>query len=463
MRASPLDRFLRLFADVRDGEGTSAILMMVNVFLILTAYLMLKVLREPLILAGGGAEIKSYSAAGQAVLLLILVPLYGRLASRYPRRKLINVVTIIFALCLPVFYLLARMEVPLGVVFYLWVGVFNLMIPAQFWAFANDIYTTDEGKRLFPIVGIGASVGAVAGSFLAGWLIEPVGLYQIMLVAAVVLLSSLVFTNVVDARERQKREGHLPPPDTTAEMPAATTSEMKIATTAEMRAASGEMQPIQKEGPFQLVFRNRYLLLIAFMILVLNWVNSTGEYIVGSTVTASAQAAAAAGGPAEEVIIGQFYAGYTGVVNLASLLIQLFLVSRIVKYFGVSNAIMILPLIALGGYAILALYPVLTAVRWAKTAENATDYSLQNTLRHMLFLPTTRDQKYKAKQAIDGFFVRAGDVLSAGVVFVGTTYLALRPQGFAGLNLILAAVWLVLAWMVGREFKRRSPEAKVKS
>jgi AAA family ATP:ADP antiporter len=180
---------------------------------------------------------------------------------------------------------------------------------------------------------------------------------------------------------------------------------------------------------------------------------------VSRTVTDAARAQAAmAGSPSEEVIIGQFYAGYTGVVNLAALVIQLFMVSRIVKYFGVKNAILIMPLIALGGYAILAFYPVLAVVRWAKTAENATDYSLQNTLRHMLFLPTTRDQKYKAKQAIDGFFVRAGDVLSALLVFGGTTYLAMRPPGFAVFNIVLVLIWLALAYAVGREFKRRTGE-----
>ncbi len=454
-----LDRLLRVFTDVREGEGATALLLMLNVFLILTAYLMLKVVREPLILAGGGAEVKSYASAGQAILLLVLVPLYGWVASRFPRKKLINIVTIGFALCLPLFYLLARLDVPLGIVFFLWIGVFNLMIVAQFWAFANDIYTTEEGKRLFPLVAFGASAGAVAGSFIAGLLIAPVGVYQLMLVAALVLLASLVLTNIVDRRERARREGHLPPPDTTAEMPAATTAEMRVATTGEMRAAPAGTQPVQREGPFQLVLRNRYLLLIAFMILVLNWVNTTGEYIVGRTVSeAAATAAARPGAPSEEVLIGQFYAGYTGVVNLAALLIQLFLVSRIVKYAGVHRAILILPFIALGGYLLLAVYPVLSVVRWAKTAENSTDYSLQNTLRHMLFLPTTRDQKYKAKQAIDGFFVRAGDVLSAVLVFGGTTWLALSSSGFAAFNLGLAVVWLVLAVLVGREFRRRTAE-----
>ena len=91
-----------------------------------------------------------------------------------------------------------------------------------------------------------------------------------------------------------------------------------------------------------------------------------------------------------------------------------------------------------------------------KIAENATDYSVQNTIRNVLFLPTSREQKYKAKQAIDSFFVRAGDVLSAGLVYVGTTWLALGTTGFARVNLVLALVWVLLAVAIGREYGRKS-------
>jgi AAA family ATP:ADP antiporter len=93
-------------------------------------------------------------------------------------------------------------------------------------------------------------------------------------------------------------------------------------------------------------------------------------------------------------------------------------------------------------------------VRWVKTAENATDYSLQNTVRQVLFLPTTREQKYKAKQAIDTFFVRAGDVLSAVLVFAGTTLFALSTRQFALVNIVLVCAWLVLAVLIGREYRR---------
>ncbi|HSQ59713.1 MAG TPA: translocase [Acidobacteriota bacterium] len=487
-RPAPADRLLRLFTDVRAGESGTALLLTMNVFILLTAYYVIKPVREALILAGGGAEVKSYSAAGQALLLLGAVPLYAALAGRMPRRRLINSVTLFFAGCLVAFYLLARTSVPLGVVFFLWVGIFNLMVIAQFWSFANDVYTTDEGKRLFPIVAFGASAGAVMGSVVTGWLIAPLGVYQLMLVAAGLLVAGLVVTNVVDARERRRTESARAATDSTAEMPAATrevrleSGEFKLAdlkrAMEEARTGSAaappppapSAAPAQPAPPkhddgrisgggnaFALVLGNRYLLLIALLMLVLNWVNTTGEYILGRTVAdaaARAVAAGTSGGLDEKGFIGKFYSDFFSVVNVAGLLLQLFVVSRILKFAGIRIAIMILPFIALIGYGVLAFVPILAAVRWAKTAENATDYSLQNTVRNVLFLPTTREEKYKAKQAIDSFFVRAGDVFSAGLVFVGASLLGLRTQEFALVNLVLVAGWLILAVMIGREYRR---------
>ncbi|HEU4724792.1 MAG TPA: translocase [Candidatus Eisenbacteria bacterium] len=485
-KPSAVDRALRIFTDVRPGESGTALLLTLNVFLLLTAYYVIKPVREALILSGGGAEVKSYAAAGQALLLLGAVPLYSSLAGRLPRRRLINIVTLFFTGCLVAFYLLAQLKLPLGVVFFLWVGIFNLMVVAQFWSFANDVYTTDEGKRLFPIVAFGASAGAVLGSYMTGQLIGPLGVYQLLLVAAGLLVAGLVVTNSVDARERRRTEAARGLEESTAALPAATkevrleSGEFKLADlrkelesskpgAAPPPALTPAPAPAPSDGrlaaggnAFKLVLGNRYLLLIALLMLFLNWVNTTGEYILGRTVAkaaADAVAAGTAGGLDEKAFIGKFYSDFFSVVNLAGLLLQLFAVSRILKFAGVRVAILVLPAIALVGYGILAFVPILAAVRWAKTAENATDYSLQNTVRNVLFLPTTREEKYKAKQAIDSFFVRAGDVLSAGLVFVGTSLLPLQTQQFAVVNLALVVVWLALAVMIGREYKRVSAEA----
>ncbi len=155
-------------------------------FLILLAYYVLKTVREALILGEGTAELKSYLSAGQVVLLAFVVPFYGRLVAAFPRMKLINVVTVFFIVCPPVFYVLAQFGIPLGMIFFIWIGIFNLMVVAQFWSFANDIYSREEGERLFAIVGFGASLGAVAGAIVADRLIEPFGVLQLMLLGAAV-------------------------------------------------------------------------------------------------------------------------------------------------------------------------------------------------------------------------------------------------------------------------------------
>ncbi|HXV86237.1 MAG TPA: MFS transporter [Gemmatimonadales bacterium] len=459
---------------MRAGESGTALLLMLNVFLILTAYYVMRVVREPLIVASGGAEVRSYSAAGQAVVLLLLVPAYGWLASRVPRRRLINVVTAAFAACLVAFYLLARAGVPVGVVFYIWLGVFNVMMIAQFWAFANDVYTNDEGKRLFPIVGFGASSGAVLGAWLAGQLAGPVGIHQLLLVAAVILVVAAGVTNLLDARERKRTEAAVPDVRSSGVLPAATgqvrseTGEFQVPTGAYAKESGHfkTVRPDQTEpeddvgstgNAFQLVFRNRYLLLIALLVVLLNWVNTNGEYILSRTVIGLAERAAAqdpTGAVTAETQVLRFYSGFQTAVALAGLLIQLFLTSRVIRYLGVAPALLVLPCIALAGYTLMAFVPLLMAIRWAKTLENATDYSLQNTVRNVLFLPTTREEKYKAKQVTDGVSQRLGDVLHAATVLVGTGLLAIGVQQFAVFNLVLVVVWLAVAVMVGRRYKR---------
>lgn len=484
-----LERFLGLFANVRGGEGVTVLLLALNVFILLLLYYIIKTVREPLISASGGAKAASYSSAGQAILLLGAVPLYAALVSRFSRRRLISIVTLFFVACLVGFYILAQFSVPyLGIAFFLWVGIFNLMVIAQFWSFANDIYTPEAGKRLFAIVAFGASLGAVLGGLVARRLIEPFGVYQLLLVAAGLLVLSLLITRIIDSRERHKVK------EVTAD-----------------RVSEAE-EPIGKSGAYKLVFGNKYILLIALLMLFLNWVNTTGEFILRRTVFSAAdqeigtpatqelldkkyEEALAAGtvdkdfdkdyrkALAENSVgnlseegfkedkfrekwesdyknkyVGKFYGGFFSVVNLLSLGIQLFLVSRILKYLGVRIALLVLPVIAMGGYAFLLFYPILGIVRWVKTAENSTDYSLQNTVRQVLFLPLTREQKYKAKQATDTFFVRAGDVLSAGLVFVGLR-LAFATKHFALVNLFLVVVWIIFAVLIGRENKKLTANA----
>ena len=448
-----LERLLTIFTEVRAGEGPTALLLTLNLFLLLTAYLIIKTVREPLILAEGGAVVKSYAAAGQAFLLLFIVPAYGAFASKVNRVKLINWVTVFFISNLIAFYILAGLEVPLGIPFFLWVGIFNLFIIAQFWSFANDLYTEEQGKRLFVIIAFGGGLGAIVGPAIAGWLFRPLGAYGLMLVSASILAVCMVITKIVNVRVK---------------------SESQLA-----KVKGEEEKPLGREGGFKLVMKERYLLWIALLMLVLNVINTTGEFIMGKTVTAEAQrvvtieeeraVATGTGGiltanerkKLEQEHIGNFYGNFFLWVSVLSTIVQLFFVSRIIKFVGVMGALVFLPTIALGGYSLIAFMPVLGTIRIVKMFENSTDYSLQNTARQALFLPTSREAKYKAKSAIDTFFVRIGDMLSAGIVFTGVQF-ALETSGFATINIILVVAWLLLIVGISREYKKL-PAVKAKS
>ena len=445
-----VDRVLGVFTDVHGGEGLTAVLLMLNIFLLLAAYSMLKTIREPLVLTvPGGAEVKSYAAAAIAGLFIILVPLYSALASRVSRVKLINGVTLFFAACLIAFFALSRTGVPIGVAFFIWVGIFNMMIIAQLWAFANDVYTVTQGKRLFAIVGFGASLGAIAGSFSTGQLVKLYGPYPFMLGACALLILCMVLTNIVNARETRARAGQPCPPEDRAAGAGAPASPATPA------ASAGD--PLRGRSGFALVFHDRYLLLIGLLMLIYNFVNTNGEYILGKMVVGAyiaAHGAAAVAGLDAKKVIGEFYGNYQTMVNVLSAVIQAFVVSRVLKWFGVRIALLVLPVVALIGYTAMAFVPLLSFIRGAKLAENSLDYSLQNTTRNALYLPTSREAKYKAKQANDTFFVRFGDVLSAGLVFAGTAWLGFAPQQFALVNVALIVAWLVLAVAIGRSFKR---------
>ncbi len=459
---SAIEQFLSLFTDVKSGEGITMLFMMVNVFLLLTAYYILKTVREPLILLGGmgdlkGEELKIYASAGQAFLLLGVVPAYGWLASKVNRIRLLNITMLIFMGCLGLFYVLAKLELPLGLVFYLWLGIFNVFVIAQFWSYANDIYTDNQGKRLFAVIAVGGSVGASVGPLIAGNV--PISPYELMLVASAILGVCLVIYNIVNSREAAQAKA-----------------------LAEEEAADGGKQveePLSKDGGFQLVLRERYLLLIALMLLVANLVNTTGEFILASTANEHAaelvpasqfpelandeEALKKALGEKRGPIISKFYGDFYGIVNIVSLLIQAFLVSRIFKYVGVRIALFILPIIAFGGYALIGLVGGLTLIRVAKIAENSTDYSLQNTVRQALFLPTSREAKYKAKAAIDTFFVRTGDALSAGLVALGIHVLLFSKEHFAFVNVGLIVIWLFICAAIARHHRKLSPDARIEN
>lgn len=444
-RPAVLERALRPLSKVHPGEGLVAVLMLICVFLILTSYYLMKTAREGLILAGGtlglgGDELKTYATGAMALLLIGLVPAYGALASRVRRLRLIQVSYAIVIASLAGFFALGRLGAPIGLPYFVWLGLVSVFLIAQFWSYANDLYTEEQGKRLFAIIATGGSLGAIFGPRLA----TLADTFTVMLLAAAILAGCVALFGVIERVHRARaRDEHV------------------------------AVAPIPGAGGFALVRRDRYLLLIGAMLLVLNLVNTTGEYVLSNAVrdhahevvpaAAHAELAGEARAAAIEAdrreVIKAFYAGFFSWVNLIAFLIQAFLVSRVIGALGVRGALFVMPVIALGAYGAIGLLGGVALIRAAKLAENGVDYSLQNTVRQALFLPTSRAAKYKAKAAIDTFFVRAGDTLSALLVGVGLHQLGLGARQLALVNVGLIAGWLAIAAAIARHHRRLSPAA----
>jgi AAA family ATP:ADP antiporter len=407
-------RFFFALTRLKAGETAIALLCAANVFVLLASYYVLKTVREALILSEAGAAVKSYSAAGQTLLLLIVIPLYGLVASKVSRSKLITWVTLFFISHLAIFYFMGQAGFRIGVALFLWVGIFNVLVIAQFWAFANDLHNSESGKRAFPIIGIGSALGAWVGSWIASSLFRFLDAYQLILIAGGGLLVCVALTCRIEANREE--------------------------------SSTTPATPLTGKGGFQLVLSNRYLSLIAMMVLLFNLVNSLGEYMLGQMVVENAKAAVAAGTITTAQMketVGTFYGEFFSWVNLLALVLQVCVVSKLFKHVGVAGALFVVPLIALGTYGTMAVLPVLGIVKIAKVLENSSDYSIHNTARHALFLPASPQTKYKAKAAIDTFFWRLGDMLQAGLVLIGTTF-AFTTRHYAMINVVLVVGWLLV-------------------
>ena len=433
VRKSPLERILSIITDVRAGEGLGALLLTADLTVLLGGYYLLKTVRESLILAQGGAEVKAYSSAAQAILLFGVVPVYGWIATRINRNQLLRWTSLFFASNLLLFAYLGSKGIHEAVPYFIWVGIFNVFTVAQLWAFATDLYTEAQGKRLFPMLGVGASVGAVGGAWIAGKLIKPLGPFNVMLIAAAALCLcaglSRWASHVISEREGEQEK-------------------------------KKNVETLGKQGGFQLLISDPYLRLIAVLTILLNIVSLSGDFIVGKLVVNHANEAVGLGKQllaARGAYIGAYYANYYAWTNLVSFVIQAFLVSRIFKYVGVRGSLFILPALSLATFGVIIVHPILSVVRDLKIAENGTNYSLQNTIRNALLLPTSREAKYKAKAAIETFCVRLGDVLQAGIILVGTRLHA-SLTWFATITLAFTAFWILVAGALYRQHRQQSPE-----
>ena len=431
-RLTAVERFLTLFTRVQPGEGRSVGILTLQAFTLMMAYYLIRPVREALILTEGTAELRSYAVGVQALLLILILPVYGELVRRSASNRVFQYVMAFFALNLVAFSLVGHAGIRFSFVFFVWASIFAVMAVSQFWAFATDLLDVTSGTRLFGVIATGVSAGAWVGANLASAGIKSIGPYGLMLAAAVVLCISIYLS---------ERARHVVRAVVARRAP-------------ESGSSSGDSISAAQRwlGGLAVIARSRYLIGIAALVVLINWITSTGDYVLMSWLKglASEQSPQNPG-----AYIGAFMGGYYSTITLVGFLIQLLLVSRIINGAGLSRALLITPVVILGGFCLLGFLPVFALLQSALVVQRSLDYSLLNTTRSALLLPTTRDEKYQAKTAIDTLFYRAGDLLSTLGVFIGVQVFDEPRLQFVWLVVILSATMTAVAWLIGREYARR--------
>ena len=278
---------------------------------------------------------------------------------------------------------------------------------------------------------LGATLGGLVGAALANSLFPVLGTWNLLLLAAGLLAATLPLVEVTSrAVPPASRRHHL---------------------------EGNEAGAVSLRSGFALVLRDRYLVSLAVLVVLLNCVNTTGDYLLTEVVLRDTDLRLAAEpGLDKSALIAGFYGHFYFTVNVLTVVLQLLLVGRVFRWLGVAGAILVLPAFALLGYGVLAFLPIYSLIHFVKIAENGINYSVMNTARHALFLPLCAAHQYQGKTAIDGFFWRVGDLAQAAVVYAGLHWLGFGLVQFAALNAIVAIAWLGLAIRVARQYRARA-------
>ncbi len=413
--------------DTRHGELGPLFASMLWLFLALSAYYIIKPLRSAVVQESIGVDNKWIALIVTTVFVALFAFGYGKLVPRVRRARLIVATFITFIGCLILFSAaLPRGGAVTGYCFYVWVSTFNLMIVSQFWSLATDVWSQEEGLRLFGFIGVGGVAGGIFGTLVVAGFAKTLSTRQMLTASAGILFVCLLLALYI-LRFGARRASH----------------------TKSAPVEAGPVETTRTSNAVAVVLGSPYLRLIAAMMLILNVVNTNNEWIMDKMV-ANTQLGAAA--------IKEFYAQFYLFQNVATLLIQLFVTARVQRRFGAGPALMFEPLVGVIGGVCFMGYPALSVIRWHKVLENATDYSIQSNTKELLYLPVSRVEKYSAKNFNDTFVVRGGDALAAVAIFIAAIYLlpALGTLGLkvlVGVDVVLGLTWLAIVLAVRRRHR----------
>jgi AAA family ATP:ADP antiporter len=418
-----LQRWVSRVAALRPGEIGALLWSFAYFFCLLAGYYVLRPLRDEMGVAGGVRNLQWLFTA-TFVTLLAVVPVYGAVVARLPRRRFVPIVYQFFVANIAVFWLLLTLDFERTIVarvFFVWTSVFTLFAVSVFWSFMADLFSAEQGKRLFGFIAAGGTAGALAGPALTVWLSVPLGPANLLIVAAL-LLEAAIFC----ARRLEAAAARLGCETAVPAGPAG--------------LGGGWLSGIA------MTLRSPYLAGIAMWVMLLS-IAGTFLYFQQANIVAAASD--------DPAVRTRLFAAIDLAVGALTLVVQCFATGRLMKRFGVGAAAAFLPLVFAAGFLALALSPALAVVIAFQALQRTANFAISNPAREVLFTVLAREEKYKAKQVIDMVVFRGSDALG-GWLFAALRALGMELRSISLAAIPLAAAWLALALALGRAQERRA-------
>lgn len=439
---------LRTAVGARPGEGLVVLWSSAYYFLVLCAYYVIRPIRDDMG-AASGAENLAWLFTGTLVGMLLLHPLYAALVSSLPRNKFIALANRFFILNLVLFYIAFRMVDPsqsvwVGRVFFIWTSVFNLFVVSVFWSLIADVFQPGQGKRLFGIVAVGGTIGAMLGSTITTTLVGALGALNLMLVSAAILELAVHAARLLDRNQGAMIEAAKA--DVAADAAAlgtiasAPARQMTASTASTDVIGGGVMEGIKH------VFASPYLLGVASLILFYS-ISSTFLYFQQVDIVSRVFGD-------DSVNRTRVFGSIDLAVNVLTLFAQLFLTGRVMKYLGIGFALAFLPFITLIGFGAMGASPALAVLVVFLVIRRAGNFAIQRPAREALYTVVARTDKYKAKNFSDTFVYRLGDQVGAWA-YTGMAFFGLGLSGLSFSMVPFAAGWVVLTLWLGKQFKAK--------
>ena len=419
-----LVRFLHRAVDVKAHEVGALSLGFLYYFLILSSYYVIRPIRDDFG-AAGGLDNLPWLFTGTLVVMLIANGLFSSLVARFSRRRFIPIAYRFFVANLLIFFGLLTFvsrahQVWVGRAFFVWTSVFNLFVVSVFWAFMVDVFNSEQGKRLFALISVGGTLGAIVGAAITATLVRKIGGVNLLLISAVLVELSAQCVRIFPATFSHSAAAH------------------KKEVLAEAPVGGGVWT-----GPGHNMSSPYLLGISGYMLL----------YSITSTFLYFQQVGIAASAFTDRGARTAFFAEIDLVVNILTILVQLFLTGRLLKWLGVGVTLAILPALSLVGFAAMGVVPTLTLLVVFLTLRRAANFAIARPTRETLFTVVSREDKYKAKNFIDTFVYRTGDQIGAWT----SPLLGKLGLGLRGVSLFaapLAAVWLLISlWLGWKQIK----------